>query len=165
MRRAFVALSLLLILATCAVGQTADGEAKATGNPRDEERIRKVLANFIEAWNKHDAKAFSLVFAEDADFTNVRGMSAHGRAEVEKFHAPRFATTFKDSHQKMTEIKVRFIRTDVAAVDAWWEMTGAKTQEGQDIPLRKGLLNFVMTKEGDKWFITVMHNMNLPDSP
>jgi uncharacterized protein (TIGR02246 family) len=82
-----------------------------------------------------------MVFAEDADFTNVRGMSAHGRPDVEKFHAPRFATTFKDSLQKMTEIKIRFIRPDVAAVDAWWEMTGAKTQEGQVIPLRKGLLN------------------------
>jgi hypothetical protein len=39
--------------------------------------------------------------------------------------------------------------------DAWWEMTGAKNAEGQDIPLRKGLLNFVMTKDGDRWFIAV----------
>jgi hypothetical protein len=36
----------------------------------------------------------------------------------------------------------------VAAVDVWLEMTGAKTQEGKEIPLRKGLLNFVMMKEG-----------------
>ncbi len=44
------------------------------------------------------------------------------------------------------------------------EMTGAKGPEGQEIPLRKGLLNFVMTKEGEKWFITVMHNMDLPET-
>ena len=106
-----------------------------------------------------------MVFAEDADFTNVGGVSAHGRAEVERFHAPRFATTFKDSHQKMTETKIRFIKPDVAAVDARWEMTGARTQDGQDIPLRKGLLNFVMTKQGSQWLITVMHNMNLPATP
>jgi uncharacterized protein (TIGR02246 family) len=131
----------------------------------DEEEIRKVLASFIEAWNKHDAKAFSMVFAEDADFTNVRGTSAHGRAEVEKFHAPLFATRFKDTNQKMTQIKIRFIKPDVAAVDAWWEMTGAKGADGQDMALRKGLLNFIMTKEGDKWLIKVMHNMDLPVSP
>ena len=164
MRRAFTALTVLLILSVCAVGQTAGDKAKPAGNATDEEGIRRVLADFVEAWNKHDAKAFSLVFAEDADFTNVRGVSAHGRTEVEKFHAPRFATTFKDSHQKITETKIRFIKSDVAAVDARWEMTGARSQEGQEIPLRKGLLNFVMTKKGDKWFITVMHNMNLPDS-
>ncbi len=44
-------------------------------------------------------------------------------------------------------------------------MTGAKNPEGQDIPLRKALLNFVMTKDGEKWFIIVMHNMDLPSSP
>jgi hypothetical protein len=27
----------------------------------------------------NDAKAFSMVFGEEADFTNVRGMGAHGR--------------------------------------------------------------------------------------
>lgn len=130
----------------------------------DEMEIKKVLAEQVEAWNRHDAKAFSMVFAEDADFTNVVGTSAHGRAEVEKFHAPMFATIFKDTSLKITKTKIRFIKPDVAAVDAWWEMTGAKTREGKDIPLRKGLLNFVMTKEGGKWFITVMHNMNLPAS-
>lgn len=165
MRCAFVALCLFLILPTCAIGQTVGGEAKSTGSAKDEEGIRKVLADFVEAWNTHDAKAFSTVFAEDADFTNVRGMSAHGRVEVEKFHSPRFATTFKDTHQKMTKVKIRLIKADVAAVDEWWEMTGAKGPEGQDIPLRKGLLNFIMTKEGDKWLIMVMHNMDLPASP
>lgn len=165
MRRIFAAFPLFLILSICAVAQTAGGEAKSTASAKDEEGVRKVLADFVEAWNKHDAKAFSMVFAEDADFTNVAGVSAHGQTEVEKFHAPRFATTFKDTHQKITETKIRFIKPDVAAVDARWEMTGAKNREGQDIPLRRGLLNFVMTKESDKWFIAVMHNMNLPDPP
>lgn len=165
MKRAFVAFPLLLLLSTYAASQTAGGEVKSTASAQDEEGIRKILTDFIEAWNKHDAKAFSIVFAEDADFTNVRGTSAHGRAEVEKFHAPLFATRFKDTNQIMTKTKVRFIKPDVAAVDAWWEMTGAKGPEGQDLPLRKGLLNFIMTKEGEKWLITVMHNMDLPASP
>ena len=161
MRRAFAVFVLLLSLMIWVVGQSADGKSKSAQRVKDEEAIRRVLADFVAAWNKHDAKAFSMVFAEDADFTNVRGMNAHGRTEVEKFHAPRFATNLKNSHQKMTQIEIRFIRPDVAAVDAWWEMTGAKTADGQDIPLRKGLLNFVITKEGGRWFITVMHNMNL----
>jgi hypothetical protein len=65
----------------------------------------------------------------------------------------------------MTKVKIRLLKPDVAAVDAWWEMTGAKGAEGQDVPLRKGLLNFVMTKDAVKWLITVMHNMDLPASP
>lgn len=160
----FAGFLLLLSLSTSAIGQTANGEVKNQGNSIDEMGIKKVLADQVEAWNRHDAKAFSMAFAEDADFTNVVGASAHGRAEVEKFHSPMFATIFKDSNLKMTKTKIRFIKPDVAAVDAWWEMTGAKTREGKEIPLRKGLLNFVMTKEGGRWFITVMHNMDLPVS-
>lgn len=161
MRRTLAGFLLLLSLSTLAISQAAGGEAKHRDNSMDEAGIRKVLADQVEAWNRHDAKAFSMVFAEDADFTNVVGASAHGRSEVEKFHAPMFATIFKDTVLKVTKTKIRFVKPDVAAVDAWWEMTGAKTREGRDIPLRKGLLNFVMIKEGDRWLIAVMHNMDL----
>jgi len=165
MRAGFLAFVLILTFSMCAAGQTTGGKNKLKVNGEDEERIGKVLADFVDAWNKHDANAFSMVFAEDADFTNVAGVSAHGRTEVEKFHEPRFATTFKDTHLKITKTKIRVIKSGVAAVDSWWEMTGAKNREGQELPLRKGLLNFVMAKEGKMWFITIMHNMNLPDSP
>ena len=159
MKRAFLSLPLLLIL----ISSSAPSQTVAPpSREQDEKGIKQVLTAFVEAWNHHDAKAFSMVFAEDADFTNVRGMSAHGRAEVEKFHAPRFATKFKDSNQKITEIKIRFITPDVAAVDARWEMTGAKGPDGQDIPLRKGLLNFIMTRSSGQWLIMIMHNMDLP---
>ena len=159
MKRAFLSLPLLLILiSSSAPSQTVTPPSRE----QDEKGIKQVLTAFVEAWNHHDAKAFSLVFAEDADFTNVRGMSAHGRAEVEKFHAPRFATKFKDSNQKIAEIRIRFITPDVAAVDARWEMTGAKGPDGQDIPLRKGLLNFIMSRSSGQWLILIMHNMDLP---
>jgi uncharacterized protein (TIGR02246 family) len=159
MKRTFLSLPLLLILlSSYAVSQTVT----PPNREQDEKGIKQVLTGFIEAWNRHDAKAFSMVFAEDADFTNVRGMSAHGRTEVEKFHAPRFATTFKDSNQKITEVKIRFLSPDIAAVDARWEMTGAKGPDGQEIPVRKGLLNFIMTRSIGQWLIMIMHNMDLP---
>ena len=41
-------------------------------------------------------------------------------------------------------------------------MTGAKGADGRDMPLRKGLINVIMTKESNSWLIAVMHNMNLP---
>src|SRR6202045_3416665 len=118
MKPAFLSVPLLLILVLSdALSQTA----APPNREQDEKAIKQVLTGFVEAWNRHDAKAFSMVFAEDADFTNVRGMVAHGRTEVEKLHAPRFATNFKDSNQKITETKIRFITPDVAAVDARWE--------------------------------------------
>ena len=110
--------------------------APRAGPTEDEAQVRNGLKHSAEAWNRHDAAAFAMAFAEDADFTNVRGMSAHGRAEIAKFHAPIFATMFKDSFLKIDNIKVRFIKPDVAAVDGWWEMTGATDQDGKEIPRR-----------------------------
>ncbi len=163
MKKYFVAALLIFSFGLIVSADEKGARNESTPNREQEEKgIKQVLTDFVEAWNHHDAKAFSMVFAEDADFTNVRGMSAHGRTEVESVHAPRFATNFKDSNQKITEVKIRFITPDVAAVDARWEMTAAKSPDGQEIPLRKGLLNFVMTRQGGKWLITVMHNMDLP---
>ncbi len=160
------ALSLFLIItASAALGETPREKDQSAVHEQSEKAIKQLLDRFIDAWNRHDPKAFSMVFAEDADFTNVGGKSAHGRAEVEKFHAPKFATNLKDTHQKITETKIRFITPDVAAVDARWEMTGARRMDGQEVPLRKGLLNFIMTRSENHWFIKVMHNMNLPEQP
>src|ERR1700732_1911654 len=104
MKRSFLFLPLLLtLISTSASGQTS-GDKSTPSQEADDKAIRQVLTGFVEAWNHHDAKAFSMVFAGDADFTNVRGMTAHGRTEVEKLHAPRFAINFKASNQKITEI-------------------------------------------------------------
>lgn len=128
--------------------------------------IQQTLQRFIDAWNIHDAKAFSMQFAEDADFTNVFGKSSKGRLEIEKFHTPLFSTIFKSSRQTIEDKKIRFIKPDVAAVDVWWGMTGATYPDGKPWADRKGLLNFIMMpQKNGTWVIVVMHNMDLPQIP
>jgi len=141
-----------------AVGGQTKGET-------DRQAIVAVIDRFVDAWNRHDAKAFAAVFAEDADFTNWRGTGASGRSKIEEFHAPLFATIFKNSHQSYTAIKTRFIRPDVAAVDVHWEMTGAMDAQENPRPDRQGLLNFVMAKNAGEWQILVMHNLDLTGLP
>jgi len=163
MKRISTSLALVLCLtSTFAFSQSAGTKAGPLSHEEDEKGIKQTLRGCVDAWNRHDANAFSMPFVEDADFTNVVGMSAHGRTEIEKFHAAMFATNFKDSHLAMPDTKIRFITPDVAAVDVRWEIAGAKTRDGQEVPLRKGLLNFIMTRSSSQWLITVMHNMDLP---
>ncbi len=150
-------LTIALALPLTARGQTK-GET-------DQPAIVAVIDRFVDAWNRHDAKAFAAVFAEDADFTNVRGEGASGRSKIEEFHAPMFASIFKNSHQSYSAIKTRFIRPDVAAVDVHWEMTGATDAQGNPRPDRRGLLSFTMEKNSDQWQIVVMHNLDLTALP
>jgi uncharacterized protein (TIGR02246 family) len=136
-----------------------------TKGETDEQSIVALINRFVDGWNRHDAKAFAAIFAEDADFTNWRGEGASGRSKIEEFHAPMFATIFKNSHQSYKAIKTRFIRPDVAAVDVCWEMTGATDPQGNPRPDRQGLLNFVMAKNAREWQIVVMHNLDLTALP
>ena len=121
------------------------------------------LARALEAaWNRHDAHALAAIFAEDAEFTNVFGMLAEGRAAIEALHAPLFKTMFTDSHLSVGETRVRLIRADVASVDIKWSMTGARDPHGKPWPERVGLLNWIVTRHGGRWLIDVSHNMDLP---
>jgi uncharacterized protein (TIGR02246 family) len=156
--------NMLTKAAVCALlfSMTALGQS---GKEADQKAIRDVMDRFIDAWNGHDAHAFAAVFAEDADFTNVLGIGASGRSKIEEFHARVFATIFKNSHQKYDDIKIRFIRDDIAAVDVHWQMTGATDPQGNPRPDRHGLLNFVMAKDAGRWQIVVMHNLDLSAPP
>lgn len=149
----------LMILSGTGIGQSQN---KPSANSKEELEIQSSLDDLTKAWNIHDPKAFSKIFAEDADFTNVKGLSAHGRGDIAQFHTKPFETWFKNSNLIITNKKVRLIRPDLAAVDAWWEMTGSTGLDGKEIPFRKGLLNFLMTRTGNTWLITIMHNMDLP---
>ncbi len=142
--------------------QNPGGSAEA----KEAKAIAQTVDRFRDAWNTHDAHAFALTFTDDADFTNVVGAHAQGRANVEAFHAPVFAGIFKDSHQTGRIRSIRFLKPDLAAVDIDWEMTGAKSPDGKPRPYRRGLLNWVMAKQADgSWLILVMHNTELTDYP
>jgi uncharacterized protein (TIGR02246 family) len=154
--------SISIVLTASVLGQSGNG----TENTKVSDQIvQKMLTAFVDAWNAHDASSFSMVFAEDADFTNVRGMSAHGRDAIRNFHQQPFASWFKESHLKITENKIRYLKPDLAAVDTWWEMTGAKAPDGTLVPLRKGLASLLVSAKGDQCLIMVMHNMDLPLTP
>lgn len=140
--------------------------AETPAHPRsDDSAVRAVLNAYEQAWNGHDAHAFASLFSEDADFTNVRGQAAHGRAAIERAHVPLFAKLFQGSHQTMTGSAIRFLRPDVATAEVRWEMTGAIDREGKPRPLTRGLRALVLTKEKGLWHIAVFHNMELLAPP
>ena len=126
-------------------------------------RYRTNHGRVLNAWNAHDPRAFALTFTPDADFTNVLGATAHGRADIESFHVPVFATIFKASHLTGAIRSIRFLTAELAAVDVDWQMTGAQSPNGSPAGLRKGLLDWITQRQSDgSWLIAIMHNTNLP---
>jgi hypothetical protein len=62
MRAIWVLLFLFPALALAQNVPQASGDAQG---------IHKLVSEFMEAWNRHDAHAFAETFAEDSDFTDV----------------------------------------------------------------------------------------------
>jgi len=121
----------------------------------DSAAIRQVIADFVDAFNRHDAHAWALPLAEDGDFTNVTGLYLHGRKDFEARFTELFASRLKTAHRMATVRHIRFVTPDVAAVDAEWELAGSKASDGAENPVRKGLFNFVVTRQNSHWVFAV----------
>ena len=144
------------------LGGSMAQQTSSASQEKDRAAIQQTLDRFLDAWNKHDARAFAMTFTDDCDFTNVHGVHVHGRAGTEALHARIFATVFKQSHQTAQIRSIRFLSPGLAAVDVDWQMTGSLYPNGKPRPERRGLVNWVMAKQSDgSWLIAVMHNTEL----
>ena len=158
---------LVPCLTSCLAGLLVTHSLHAADTAKDKEAIKALVTAFDKAMNAKDAAALSKVFNEDGDFTNVVGMKAHGRKTIEEFHRPLFESdgtkgipSFKNAVFKVLDTRIRFIRPDVASVDVTWTQTGS-VLDGKDRGLRRGLMSWIATKEGGRWGVAVMHNMDL----
>ena len=121
--------------------------------------VDTVVSAVVEAWNRHDMKAYSAQFTEDADFVNVVGMHFRGRPQIEAVHVDLHRTIFRNSNLRAVSTTVRRVNDQVALAHVAWEMTGAEGLPGWNVPeLRKGMMSLVLVRSGDRWRITAAHN-------
>lgn len=121
--------------------------------------IRSTADALKDAWNKHDAKAFTDAFTDDAEFTNVFGMVSRGRGEIERTHAFIFEGFLKDSRWTKSDVTVRMIEPGVASVDVRWELVGSRDPEGNPWSPRTGVMTLIVVKSYGAWKIDVFHNI------
>jgi uncharacterized protein (TIGR02246 family) len=165
-----LALAASLALLACPLSHAAPSDtdrpvaatATDTDRPADRAAIRVVIQRYEDAWNAHDPRSFSQIFAPDGEFTNVRGVDSFGPAGIEKAHTPLFKGMFAHSHQQTTRVRIRFLCPDIAAVDVRWRMTGALDRLGNPRPPATGIRDIIMRKRDGLWRIAIFHNMELP---
>src|SRR5258708_17124354 len=112
----------------------------------DTAAIKQTLADFYESFSRHDAHATAMTFAEDADFTNMRGVHRHGRGDIENWFAALFKGNLKASNRTDTVRSIRFFTPQMATVDADTVITGTKAADCSDVPPPTGLRIVPMTK-------------------
>jgi uncharacterized protein (TIGR02246 family) len=150
-----VALSPILISSAQERSNAADAGQAA---------IKKAVAGYTEALNRHDAHAAAMCFAEDADFVDPNGARAHGRKEIERYFEEAFSNRLRTARRKDSVRSVRFLTPEIAEVDNDWEVTGSRATDGSGvvIPPYKGIHAWVMTMHDGRWLITIFHGVRYP---
>ncbi len=153
--RVKTALAVILFISLLATASWAQMPSKMDG---DSAAIKECVAAWEDAWNRHDAHATATRYVEDGDFSSTTGIPSHGWKALEDHYNEIFTTFLKDAHRTDTVKSIRFLTPEIASVDIDWQMTGAKTRDGQDAPNRKGLLTWIVTKQHNgQWMITIYH--------
>jgi uncharacterized protein (TIGR02246 family) len=155
--RRFVAILILLLAMPLAIGLARAAAADDSANSSDDAAVKQVVAGFSEGWNTHDAHVMCASLADDVQWVNWRGEFLGTRQGVEDEHTKLFADLYKNSHRTDVVKSIRYLNPELAVVDDYWSMTGARKRDGSDWPYRAGYSNFLMAKRNGRWIVIVSH--------
>jgi len=165
-----IVLSLCLFFSPTLNAQTADQLSLANvpsqisnGEGNDTAGVLKLIGRFQVALFKGDARAFTDLFAEDADFINVNDQSFHGREDIYTLHVRVFKNRPATRKNNVLSYKVRFLTPDLVASEIKWDNKHTMGPDGTTLPDRDGVWVSVMTREKGQWYFKVVRNVMLND--
>ena len=131
----------------------------------EEEAIRNVIEEMTDAFNLHDATRCSQFFMADGDLATVRGEWFHGASEIKRGLDEIFATRAGAARLTPVDIRIRFIRPDVALAHVHNELTGFTGSDGTPLAPHIEFSLRVFSQEDGGWRLAAMHNRRLDHGP
>lgn len=116
--------------------------------------VSATLAQFCDAWNRHDVDALTETWCEDGELNHPWGFHAVGRAEIRRLLAEEHATTMAGSRLRLSNVSSQAGEGTVAAeVEGVLEGVQAPNGRAYDLPHKMHAL-FVF--DGTAWRIRTM---------
>jgi len=141
-----------LALITCALFIGATGSAGA-GGAQDEAAVRALGDNFAKAFVEKNAELRASLFAEDGTFVTPVGDFLQGRAKMVKDFGSEAQAVNGSTQAAFSNYRVRFIKPDVAVVDAVLTLHSVNGPDGTVIPVIPVNFFYVAARHGDRWLI------------
>ena len=129
----------------------------ATG---DEVAIRKVLDDYLELWNRCDARACADLYDTTGDLLAVDGTFLRSHAQIRQYYDDNLSGKYAGFQSQSVEVLgVRELASQVALLDAIWEVHAPSASNAPSAPLAKPIGSFVLVKSGDTWKISAARLM------
>jgi uncharacterized protein (TIGR02246 family) len=144
-------LSLAFLACTLVIG--ASGSASAA-EARDEAAVRALGDNFAKAFVQKNAEQRASLFAENGTFVTPVGDYLQGHVAMVKDFGPEAQQAVNGSTQAaFSNYRVRFIKPDIAVVDAVLTVHNVNGPDGAVIPVIPINFFYVAARHGDHWLI------------
>ena len=141
-----------LAFLACALVIGATGSASA--GPRDEAAVRSLGDSFAKAFVEKNAELRASLFAENGTFLTPVGHFLQGHDDMVKEFGPEAQQAVNGNTQAaFSNYRVRFIKPDVAFVDAVLTVRNVNGPDGTIIPMIPINFFYVAARHGDKWLI------------
>lgn len=123
----------------------------------DEAAIRRMVADFADAWNRHDPAGLVRDIAEECDHVSVRGRWQQGRAELEQTYRRNHPTVWAAVTYHPEVEAIHFLRPDVAVAIVRGAFRAA--DGGEDV----GRSTWVLSKDDGRWLCRAFHQTYVKD--
>src|SRR5258705_4651053 len=144
-------LGLAFLACTLVIGATGSASA---GEARDEAAVRALGDTFAKAFVQKNAKLRASLFAEDGTFVTPQGDFLQGRVAMVKDFGPEAQQAVNGSTEAaFSNYRIRFIKPDVAVVDALLTVRNVNGPDGTIIPVIPIDFFYVAVRHADKWLI------------
>ena len=141
-----------LALLTCTLVIGATGSAIA-GQTRDESAIRALGDTFAKAFIQKNPELRASLFADNGTFVTPVGDYLQGRVAMVKDFGSEAQAVNGTTQAAFSNYRVRFIKSDVAFVDALLTLHNVNGPDGTIIPVIPVNFVYVAARHGDKWLI------------
>ena len=144
-------LGLAFLACTLVIGATGSASA---GETRDETAVRALGDTFAKAFVQKNAELRASIFAEDGTFVTPQDDFLQGRVAMVKDFGPEAQQAVNDSTQAaFSNYRVRFIKPDVAVVDALLTVRNVNGPDATIIPVIPINFFYVAVRHGNQWLI------------
>lgn len=133
--------------------------AQKLDTAREKQAIVKLVKNYEDAWNRHDAKGLADNYDNDATWVNWFGAYYIGRKDIENHYDTVHTTYFKTSQYYTRSIEdISFIKPDIAISHVRTGLSGDSRFPGQTFEFRRTI---ILVKRNNSWLIQAGQNAKL----